>query len=217
MNVLVAPKTDTKQRILDSAERLFAKHGFEATSLRNIIADAKVNLAAIHYHFHSKEALVDAVIIRRLEPINRERLRMLDECERDGPPALEAVLEAFFAPVIRVGSDPAEGKTFCWIVGRILSDERLLFPQMIKQHFRVVVDRFVQAFKKAAPDLPAAELFWRLHFTAGTMAHTLLCGHDMEAFSGGLCKSSEVEATVRRLVSFAAAGFRTPLPGVKDA
>src|SRR5438094_9886838 len=103
MNALATPRTDTKQKILDSAERLFAQHGFEATSLPNIIADANVNLAAIHYHFHSKEALVDAVIIRRLEPINRERLRMLDDCERDGPPKLEAVLEAFLAPVIRLG------------------------------------------------------------------------------------------------------------------
>jgi AcrR family transcriptional regulator len=216
MNALV-PKIDTKQRILDSAERLFAQNGFEGTSLRNIIADAKVNLAAIHYHFHSKEALVDAVIIRRLEPINRERIRMLDECERDGPPKLEAVLEAFLAPVIRLGTEPADGKMFRLLMGRILSDEKLLFPQMIKQHFRFVVDRFVDAFRRAAPDLPAAELFWRLHFTAGTMAHTLLFGHDMEAFSGGLCKSGDVEGTVRRLVGFAAAGFRAPVLGEKDA
>src|SRR6266849_7254792 len=78
----VASKLDTKQRILDSAERLFAENGFDSTSLRTIIADAQVNLAAIHYHFHSKEALLDAVILRRLEPINRHRLEMLDTCER---------------------------------------------------------------------------------------------------------------------------------------
>src|SRR5580704_18486326 len=95
----IAPKIDTKQRILDSAERLFADNGFDSTSLRTIIADAKVNLAAIHYHFHSKEALLDAVILRRLEPINRQRLAMLDECERAsaGRPTLEGVLEAFVA------------------------------------------------------------------------------------------------------------------------
>src|SRR6266852_9905037 len=107
MNAL-APKVETKQRILDSAERLFAEHGSEATSLRNIIADAKVNLAAIHYHFHSKEALLEAVMIRRLEPINQERLRLLDACEQNangGRPPLEAVLEAFIAPAVRVGAD----------------------------------------------------------------------------------------------------------------
>src|SRR5437867_413927 len=96
----VAPKIDTKQRILDSAERLFAQSGFAATSLRSIIADAKVNLAAIHYHYHSKEALFDAVILRRLEPINRERLELLDAYERsaaDGKASLEQILEAFLA------------------------------------------------------------------------------------------------------------------------
>ena len=77
MNAVVL-KPDTKQRILDSAERLFAEYGFAGVSLRTIIADAKVNLAAIHYHYRSKEALFDAVILRRLEPINRERLELLD-------------------------------------------------------------------------------------------------------------------------------------------
>lgn len=214
MNAFV-PRTDTKQRILDSAERLFAQQGFEATSLRTIIADAKVNLAAIHYHFHSKEALVDAVIIRRLEPINQERLRMLEACERDGPPPLDAILEAFFAPVIRVGTDPVEGDIFRRLVGRILSDEKLLFPQRIKQHFQGVIERFFAAFQKACPGLPADEVFWRMHFTAGTMAHTLLCGRDIEAFSGGLCKNEDVEGMVRRLVSYGAAGFRAPVPGDK--
>src|SRR6267143_2165666 len=99
----VATKPDTKQRILDSAERLFAANGFEGTSLRNIIADAKVNLAAIHYHYHSKEALLEAVVLRRLEPLNRRRLEMLDSCEQvaGGKPSVEAILEAFIAPTFR--------------------------------------------------------------------------------------------------------------------
>src|SRR5712675_1130282 len=111
MNALLPkllPKIETKQRILDSAERLFAEHGSEANSIRNIIADARLNLAAIHYHVHSKEALLEAVMIRRLEPINQERLKLLDTCERNangGRPPLESVLEAFIAPVVRVGAD----------------------------------------------------------------------------------------------------------------
>ena len=219
MNALV-PKVETKQRILDSAERLFAEHGSEATSLRNIIADAKVNLAAIHYHFRSKDALLEAVIVRRLEPINQERLKLLDACERaagGGRPSLEAVLDAFFAPPVRVGVDAAGGKTFRRLLGRILSDEKSLLPHTFKNHFGVVVDRFTRAFQNAAPDLPATELFWRMHFAAGTMAHTLLCGQDIEVFSDGLCDTADTEATVRRLVSFAAAGFRAPVPGAKDA
>src|SRR5260370_10432201 len=143
MNTL-APKVETKQRILDSAERLFAEHGSEGTSLRTIIADAQVNLAAIHYHFHSKEALWEAVIIRRLGPINDERLRLLDACERDangGRPSLEAVLEALIAPAVRVGADRARGKTLRRLVGRLLSDEKSGVPHTAMKHFGVVMCR----------------------------------------------------------------------------
>src|SRR2546430_14347990 len=98
----VEAKPDTKQRILDSAERLFAEYGFAGVSLRAIIADAKVNLAAIHYHYRSKEALFDAVILRRLEPINRERLGRVEFFEQ---PTLGQILGAFLAPAFPVSAD----------------------------------------------------------------------------------------------------------------
>ena len=211
MNATV-PKLDTKQRILDSAERLFAEFGFDSTSLRSIIADAQVNLAAIHYHYHSKEALLDAVISRRLEPINRQRLELLDACELaagDKPAALEAVIEAFLAPALRVALD-RDGTSFARLMGRIFT-EKSLVPRM-KQHMGEMLRRFVQAFQKAAPELPLAEVFWRLQFMGGAMALTLLRGKDLEALSDGLCDTSDVEATLQRLVDFAAAGFRAPVP-----
>src|SRR5947208_16884641 len=67
----------TKERILDSAESLFMEHGFEATSLRSITAAAAVNLAAVNYHFGSKEELFQAVLTRRLDPMNHARLSFL--------------------------------------------------------------------------------------------------------------------------------------------
>jgi AcrR family transcriptional regulator len=210
----LAPKIDTKQRILDTAERLFGDNGFDSTSLRTIIAEAKVNLAAIHYHFHSKEALVDAVILRRLEPINRQRLEMLDACEQaagDGRPSLEAVIEAFLAPAFRVASDQQYGATFTRLMGRILTVEKSLVLRF-KQHMGEIIRRFTQALHCAAPELPRQELFWRLQFMGGAMALTLLRGKDLEALSDGLCDTSDPEATIRRLVAFSAAGFRAPLP-----
>src|SRR5580700_9791679 len=118
----VAPKVDTKQRILDSAERLFADHGFDATSLRSIIADAKVNLAAVHYHFHSKDALLSAVILRRVSHVNRERLRKFVNCSRAADRALlslDSVLEAFLGPPFPLGSDP-RSKTFLLLIGLMM-------------------------------------------------------------------------------------------------
>src|SRR3954466_13792496 len=104
--------SDTRERILDTAERLFAERGFGATSLRSIIASAEVNLAAVHYHFRSKEALLEAVIVRRLEPLNRERLELLDQYEREAGkwgPSLEQILDALLSPPIRFVRTTPEG------------------------------------------------------------------------------------------------------------
>src|SRR5690242_5145363 len=102
---------DTKERILDAAEGLFAAHGFADTSLRKIVREANVNLASVHYHFHSKEALLEAVVLRRAEPLDRERLELLDALERRGAgfPSVEEVLEAFILPTARLMQDPAGG------------------------------------------------------------------------------------------------------------
>ena len=205
-------KVDTKQRILDSAERLFAENGVDATSLRTIIEDAKVNLAAIHYHYHSKQDLLNAVLMRRLEPANRLRLEMLDLCGEK--PTLEDVLEAFFAPALRIASDPMKGgKPFVRLMGRIISDGDQL-PRLVKEHFGPVLKRFMGALHAAVPDLPQTELIWRMHFGIGAMAHTLRSCHEVELISGGLCDASDVEALTKRLVSFVAAGFRS---GVEHA
>ena len=207
----VASKLDTKQRILDSAERLFAHKGFDATSLRTIIRDAQVNLAAIHYHYHSKDALLDAVILRRLEPINRQRLELLDACQQaagDKAASLEAVIEAFLAPAFRVASG-RNGASFAKLMGRIFT-EKSLVPR-VKQHLGETLSRFMQAFQSAAPELSREEIFWRLQFMGGAMAITLLRGKDLETLSDGLCDTSDVEGTLRRLVDFAAAGFRAPV------
>src|SRR5579871_4179574 len=95
----MSERLDTKSKILDAAEKLFGIKGFEATSLRGITAEADVNLAAVNYHFQSKDSLIDAVIARRLEPVNRRRLEMLAAA---GPNAtVEQLVEAFVLPVVQ--------------------------------------------------------------------------------------------------------------------
>src|SRR5579863_6043083 len=91
-------RLDTKTRILDAAEKLFGEKGFDATSLRDITTEADVNLAAVNYHFQSKESLIEATIMRGAGPINQQRLAML---ETAGPKAtIEQILEAFVGPVL---------------------------------------------------------------------------------------------------------------------
>jgi AcrR family transcriptional regulator len=203
----------TGDRILDAAEKRFADQGF-ATSLRSITAGAGVNLAAVNYHFGSKDGLIRAVFARRLGPLNRERLRLLDEIEGNaaGPDSLEAVVEAFIGPAIRMSHD-AQGATFMRLFGHTLSqrDDRIM--QLFTEQFRVVVDRFSAALGRALPHLDRTEVFWRLLFMVGSMAHTMALSDKLPAISGGACETADVEATIRRLVPFVAGGMRAAAPG----
>jgi AcrR family transcriptional regulator len=195
--------SETTDRILDTAERLFAERGYGATSLRSIIAAAGVNLAAVHYYFRSKEALLDAVLTRRLEPVNRERLALLEECERaagGGVPALEGVLAALIGPPMRLALDPGRA-VFMKLMGRIHAEADVV---LIRKHFGEVIERFMKALARALPELPPEELQCRAFFCIGIMAHTMLAARGIVGSIG--------DVTTERLVAFMSAGFRAPMP-----
>ncbi len=203
----------TKDRILDAAEERFADEGF-STSLRSITGHAGVNLAAIHYHFGSKEALIEAVFRRRLEPLNLKRLELLDQVEASPTEArsVECILGAFVGPAFRLyHTDGGDGPRLMRLFGRILAEPGAELQELFLAQFKLIAGRFITAFKRALPELPDEELFWRMHFVIGAMAHTMADTHRLRFLSGGLCKTGDVEATIRRLVDFLAAGMRAPV------
>jgi AcrR family transcriptional regulator len=205
---------DTKQRILDVAERMFGEHGFEGASLRGIIAEAGVNLAAVHYHFRSKEALLEAVLLRRMVPLNEERLALLDkvEAEARGRPSVEDLLLAFIGPPMRLILNPTgEGRLFGKLMGRLHSETGVQFLEILKKHFAPVSRRFREALKRAIPQVPEEDLSWRIHFAMGSMAYTLSCWDRLEAVSQGWLKNTDAESIIPGLVGFVAAGFRAPV------
>src|SRR4029079_13990117 len=113
---------------------LFGEKGFDGTSLRDITAEAQVNLAAVNYHFQSKESLTDAVIERRFAPVNRGRMEMLDAA---GPnPTVEQVVEAFLSPLFMVDILPAVP-----LIGRVLSNPNQFVERVYKKHLVEVVQR----------------------------------------------------------------------------
>jgi AcrR family transcriptional regulator len=205
----------TKERILDTAERLFAEHGYAATSLRGIIADAGVNLAAVHYHFHSKEALLEAVILRRSVPANQERLALLGRFEQEArgdPPSLEKVIEAFVAPTLHMSRDPRSGgMVFMRLLGRLHAEGDLL-PRILTSQFGDVFQRFGAALRAALPDLPREELLWRLNLAVGALAQGLRGGSQNPESLSDLSLSFDSETALERLVAFLSAGFRAPVP-----
>ena len=165
----------TKEKIMDIAEGLFGEQGYGSTSLRQVIAEAGVNLAAVHYHFGSKEDLLDALILRRAVPLNQERLAMLERYEKEAAPespAVENVLYAILAPTFEAARRSPE---FAKLMGRLHGEG--LMPALVARHFRQTAERFISAMQRSLPDLPQQELFWRVQFMFGAMAQTLLGKH----------------------------------------
>ena len=192
----------TKERILDSAERLFGARGFEATSLRDITADANVNLAAVNYYFQTKESLIHAVIARRLGPVNRRRLEMLDAA---GPnPTIEQILTAFIQPPLECELAPVLP-----LMGKVLADPQNFKETIFPQHFSEVAARFHDAFVQAMPHLQEPEVVWRMHFAIGTMTHILNWSKLLPSLTEGLCSTDDRKALIDRAVQFLAAGFRS--------
>lgn len=209
--------SDTKTRILDAAEKLFAKQGFEAASLRAIIADAGVNLAAIHYHFRTKEGLIQAVLERRFAPMNQERIRQLDACLRKArgkAPRVEGILEAFLGPPLYLGlKHSAQGHLLMQLSGRILLQSGEVLQRAAGMQFREVATRFVQAFQRALPDLSKQEIAWRINFTIGAAANAMFAVIPMKILSE-VTHENLGERDMRRilgnLITYTAAGMKAP-------
>jgi AcrR family transcriptional regulator len=196
---------DTKSRILDTAEKLFGMNGFESVSLRDITANAGVNLAAVNYHFQTKESLIDAVIGRRIQPVNARRLALLDSY---GPsPALEQILDAFLRPVFEQDFEPLKA-----LMGRVHSNPDLFVDRIYGMHMAPMAVRFGKVFADALPGVAPAEIAWRMTFCVGVMTHTLLWGHILPRVTNGLCSVDDREGLLARMIAFDAAGFRAAIP-----
>lgn len=195
---------DTKKRILDTAERLFAEQGYDATSLRQIIAAAGVNLAAVHYHFGSKEELLDGLVVRRARPVNDARIALLDKLEaEEGQPDLEKVLEAFLLPMSETATSHPE---FVKVMGRLYAEG--MMPRITQKHFQSTGMRFLASMRKALPEMPEEELAWRVHFMIGAMAHAM---SGVPFVPGVVPTAGDFPIRIRRLVTFLTAGFRAPV------
>lgn len=209
------PNGDTRERILDAAERLFVERGFEATTMRMITAAAGANLAAVNYHFGAKEALVHEVFRRRLTWLNHQRLRELASYEakaKGAPLKPSQVLDAFFGTSLRLAADTESGgHTFMRLLGRTYSDPNEFVRKFLAEEYAEVVERFTGALYRALPAVPRAEILWRFHFMLGAMAYAL-AGTDSLRIVGDNSAEGDPKVMAARLMSFLLGGLRAPLP-----
>lgn len=212
------PQT-TKNRILDAAEALFAAKGIEGASLRAVTRTAGVNLAAVHYHFGSKEALLEAVIARRVGPINQSRLKRLEMLEGAAQGAalpLEELLRAFIEPALRSVTLQG-GSLLPKLISRLYWEAGDAFRPMVIEQFREVATRFGAALVRTLEPMPPVEVFIRFQYAIGVMIHELserAHDHPNELFP--VIREGHA-ARLARLTAFIAAGLRAPLASEGEA
>jgi AcrR family transcriptional regulator len=196
--------TGTRLKILTAAESLFAKHGYFGVSLRQITVEAKVNLAAVNYHYYDKESLYREILTRRLKQINRQRLSLLTEAETgDGvsPVPLAGIIDALARPLFISGD--ASSATSTRLLGRLLVERQPITDELLRMEFQPVMTRFGQAIRRHTPSLSPSDFLWRFSFVVGAMHHAIATIHDMRDLTNGLCRDDDPEGALRNFTAFA--------------
>ena len=209
----VKPQHETRTRILDAAEELFMQQGFGGTSMRLLTTKAGVNLAAVNYHFGSKDALIEAVFRRRLDPMNTARIAALDEIEAAGTPSTEAIIRAFVGQSLRMMEDAkGGGRNFIRLLGRTYTEPAKGIRQLIGQMYAPAMQRYKAALERALPQMPREELVWRMHFLFGTLAYTLAATDTVQLIAGSKPEDRyDARLLEDRLTAFMTAGLNAPL------
>ena len=135
----------TKDRILGAAEELFAVHGFAGTSLRQVTSAADVNIAAVNYHFGSKENLVNEVFRRRMDEMSGARLRQLQAASTEHPGDLRTVLAAFVEPALAMAGEQHNGGAFVRVIARAYAEKNDNLRKFLSDHYGHVLREFARA------------------------------------------------------------------------
>jgi AcrR family transcriptional regulator len=209
----VKPQHETRTRILDAAEELFMQQGFGGTSMRLLTSKAGVNLAAVNYHFGSKDALIEAVFRRRLDPMNAARIAALEALEAAGTPEAEAIIRAFVGASLRMLEDAkGGGRNFIRLLGRTYTEPAKGIRQLIGQMYAPAMQRFKAALERALPQMPREELVWRMHFMFGTLAYTIAATDTVQLIAGFKPEDRyDARLLEERLTAFMTSGLNAPL------
>ncbi len=205
----MAPRTSTKEKILDVAEGLFAEHGFNDTSLRTITGRANVNLASVNYHFGDKKTLVRAVLDRYLEALMPSIKTSLIELNTRESYTMEDVFESLRLPLRKLNDVRPNGTAlFMLLVGRGYTDVQGHLRWFITTRYNEVLKQFTDSIMKANPELTEEQLFWRLHFTLGTCVFTMASSQALtELAESKFEKEVDIKSVVDSLIPYLSAGM----------
>jgi len=202
----------TRQCIIRAAEKIFAQGGYRAMTLRQVTQEAKVNLAAVNYHFGSKTNLMYALLRERFEPINQQRLTLLDalsEKHAPDPVPLAAIYDALFRPLFTgVDSAPVNDTALMQIIGRALTEPADFMRKLHKEFFADLSQRFTDEIHRSCPQLSAEQLQYRFFLSISTMIGTLIEQVRLENISNGKLDATNLDKMLHELTAYVVAGFR---------
>ena len=187
---------------------MFAQQGFATTSLRQVTSRADVNIAAVNYHFGSKENLVNEVFRRRMDEMSAQRMARLEAAMADGACDLEAVLAAFVEPALAMAQDRHGGGAFIRVIARAYAEKNDSLRKFVSDHYGHVLREFAKAIAVAVPGLSKEELYWRLDFLAGSLTYAM-ADFGLIKRPAGVTEAAHRERAARELIRFAAAGFNS--------
>ena len=200
----------TSERILDSAEELFAKHGIYGVTMREIAELANVDTALLHYYFDSKRGVFDAVFARRADILNSERMREMDryEAENAGHYELEAIIASYLRPMFMLNRQGGQGwRNFCAFVGNLSTAPEL--AEIYAAKFDPVLKRLMAMLREAMPEATEIDLYWCYHMFSGSIMVVNMANGSIERLSDGLCHAEDFDEIEPRLVRYSAEGFRS--------
>jgi AcrR family transcriptional regulator len=197
---------NTKERILHAAEDLFAQHGFAGTSLRQVTSRADVNIAAVNYHFGSKENLVHEVFKHRMDEMSEKRLASLAAAVEKDPADLEAILLAFIQPALALTLD-RHGASFVRVLARAYAEKNDGLRNFLSENYGQVLREFAKAIARCLPDLSKEELYWRMDFVAGALTYAM-ADFGLIKRQPGVSEKTHCEKAAQHLIKFAQAGLK---------
>ena len=201
------PHFSTKDRILHAAEELFAAQGFATTSLRQVTSRADVNIAAVNYHFGSKENLVNEVFRRRMDDMSHERLAALQRAVEAHPGELEPILAAFVEPALAMAQDRHGGGAFIRVIARAYAESNDSLRKFLSDQYGHVPREFAKALGACVSGLGKEDLYWRLDFLSGALTYAM-ADFGLIKRPAGVSEAVHRQRAAKALIRFAAAGFQ---------
>lgn len=209
-------KAVKSERILDAAEQLFALHGYDGVTMRNIASLAEVDVALANYHFGRKIDVFNAVFERRAADLNKTRLDALRACQKQSGaqgPSVEQIIEAFLRPLeMAQESDDPGWKNYLALIAYV-NNSPVWGDKMMSTAFNELVHEFIQALKTALPDAKEKDIYWCYHNLSGALTLTFAQTGRIDRLSDGLCKSDDFTSAYDNMIPFIAAGFERVCTG----